>query len=306
MSKKIKDPGFGYNSTNKPNRLVNADGSFNIKHLNRHFSFSELYTYLISMPWWLFFLCVFSGYVIINLLFGSIYYTVGINHLSIQSVNSLQDFLNAFFFSTQTITTLGYGTISPVGNIAAFVAAFEAFLGLLSFSFFTGLLYGRFSRPKAAIRFSDTFVIRPFKKERALMFRLMNKRKNIMIEPEINVTIAVNTTTRKGEFKREFFELPLERKKIMYLPTTWTIVHEIDEGSPLFKYTNTELEQLNAEIFVLLEYYEDSFSQKVYQLHSYDFSQLELEKKFTSAYYFDTDGTAILDHKKLSQTEVMN
>lgn len=306
MSKKIKDPGFGYNSTNKPNRLVNADGSFNIKHLNRHFSFSELYTYLISMPWWQFFMFVFLGYVTINVLFGMIYYVVGINQLSLQSVNSSQDFLNAFFFSTQTITTLGYGTISPTGNVAAFVAAFEAFLGLLSFSFFTGLLYGRFSRPKAAIRFSETFVIRPFKKERALMFRLMNKRKNIMIEPEINVTIAINTTTKKGEFKREFFELPLERKKIMYLPTTWTIVHEINDGSPLCKYTNTELKQLNAEMFVLLEYYEDSFSQKVYQLHSYDFNQLELEKKFTPAYYFDADGTAVLDHEKLSKTEAIN
>lgn len=306
MSKKIKDPGFGYNSTNKPNRLVNADGSFNIKHLNRHFSFSELYTYLISMPWWLFFMFVFLGYVTINVLFGMIYYVVGIEQLTLKPVNSLQDFLNAFFFSTQTITTLGYGTISPVGNVAAFVAAFEAFLGLLSFSFFTGLLYGRFSRPKAAIRFSETFVIRSFKKERALMFRLMNKRKNIMIEPEINVTIAINRTTKNGEFKREFFELPLERKKIMYLPTTWTIVHEIDDGSPLCKYTNAELEQLNAEMFVLLEYYEDSFSQKVYQLHSYDFSQLELEKKFTSAYYFDADGKAVLDHDKLSKTETIN
>ena len=127
-----------------------------------------------------------------------------------------------------------------------------------------------------------------------------------MIEPEINVTIAINTTTKKGEFKREFFELPLERKKIMYLPTTWTIVHEIDDGSPLCKYTNTELKQLNAEMFVLLEYYEDSFSQKVYQLHSYDFNQLELEKKFTPAYYFDADGTAVLDHEKLSKTEAIN
>jgi inward rectifier potassium channel len=306
MRKHIKDPGFGYASSEKPNRLVNPDGSFNMKHVNKQFSFSELYTYLISMPWWLFFTLVFVGYIIVNLFFAFVYYVVGIEQLTLQSVNAFQDFLNAFYFSTQTITTLGYGAISPIGNAAALVASFESFLGLLSFSFFTGLLYGRFSKPKAAIRFSKTFVIRPFKKDRALMFRLMNKRKNIMIEPEINVTIAINKTTKNGEFKREFFELPLERKKIMYLPTTWTIVHEIDEDSPLHKYSETQFKELNAELFVLLEYYEDSFSQKVYQLHSYDFSRLEINRKFVPAHYFNTEGTTVLDHNKLSRTEVID
>ncbi|MGB0974426.1 MAG: ion channel [Flavobacteriaceae bacterium] len=305
MSRKIKDPGFGYRSGKAPQRLVNSDGSFNMKHLNKTFSLSEMYSYMIEMSWKKFFLLVFIGYILINLCFGLIYFIIGVDQLSVTNSSSLQNFLNAFYFSTQTITTLGYGSISPTGNIAAFVAAFEAFIGLLSFSFFTGLLYGRFSKPKAAIRFSDTFVVRQFKDERALMFRLMNKRKNIMIEPEINVTIAINKNVPSGEYKREFFQLPLERKKIMYLPTTWTIVHEIDKDSPLFKYTNMELKQLNAEIFVLLEYYEDSFSQKVYQLHSYDFNQLELDKKFVSAYFYDADGAAILDHAKLSETELV-
>lgn len=306
MPKHIKDPGFGYKSSNKPNRLVNADGAFNMKHLNKRFSFSELYTFLINMPWWSFFLLVFAGYIIVNTFFGIVYYAIGVEELTLKSVNTTQDFLNAFFFSTQTITTLGYGAISPIGNAAAFVAAFEAFLGLLSFSFFTGLLYGRFSKPKAAIRFSESFVIRDFKADKALMFRLMNKRRNIMIEPEINVTMAINYTNKNGEFKREFFELPLERKSIMYMPTTWTIVHEIDKGSPLYKFSDEQLKHLDAEIFVLLEYYEDTFSQKVYQLHSYHFDDLELDHKFIPAYYFDADGSAVLDHKKLSETQFIN
>ena len=306
MSKKIKDPGFGYDSSNTSHRLVNRDGSFNIKHLNKKFSFSEVYSYLIGMPWWAFFVLVFLGYIVVNLFFGALYYLIGIEQLTVKSAGFFNDFANAFFFSSQTITTLGYGAISPTGHLAAFIAAFEAFLGLLSFSFFTGLLYGRFSKPKAAIRFSNTFVIRRFKNETALMFRLMNKRKNIMIEPEVNVTIAINKVSDDGTFKRDFFQLPLERKKIMYLPTTWTIVHQIDETSPLFHYSNEELKQLNAEIFVLLEYYEDSFSQRVYQLHSYDFNQLEIDKKFTPAYYFDSEGVALLDHRKLSETIYMD
>lgn len=306
MPKHIKDPGFGYSSSNKPNRLVNADGSFNMTHLNKSFSFSELYTWLIDMSWFSFFFLVFAGYIVVNLFFGIIYYTIGIEELTLKSVSTTQDFLNAFFFSTQTITTLGYGAISPIGNISAFVAAIEAFLGLLSFSFFTGLLYGRFSKPKAAIRFSKSFVIREFKENKALMFRLMNKRKNIMIEPEINVTMAINYTDKNGHFKRQFFELHLERKSIMYMPTTWTIVHEIDKSSPLHKFSNDQFEELDAEIFVLLEYYEDTFSQKVYQLHSYHFDDLELNHSFIPAYYFDADGSTVLDHKKLSKTQFMN
>ena len=133
----------------------------------------------------------------------------------------------------------------------------------------------------------------------------MNKRKNIMIEPGINVTMAVNSTDANGEFKRQFFELALERKQIMYMPTTWTIVHEIDEDSPLYQYTDSEIETLQAELFLLIEYYEDAFSQNVYQMHSYDFNAVELGKQFVPAYYFDEFGNGVLDHNKLSETESM-
>lgn len=300
---KINDPGFGYKSNNKAKRLVNNDGSFNMKHVNGNFSVTELYSYLIHVSWGKFFFFVFIGYTLVNLLFATVYYSIGIEQLTLVRTTSSQDFINAFFFSSQTLTTLGYGAISPVGNAAGFVSSFEALIGLLSFSFFTGLIYGRFSKPKAAIRFSETMVLRPFKGKRALMFRLMNKRKNIMIEPGINVTMAVNSTDTNGTFKREFFELTLERKQIMYLPTTWTIVHEIDENSPLYQYTDSEIEALQAELFLLIEYYEDAFSQNVYQMHSYDFNTVEIGKRFVPAYYFDELGNAVLDHNKLSETE---
>jgi len=302
---KINDPGFGYKSDKKATRLVNNDGSFNMKHINRNFSISELYTYLIHVSWGKFFFFVFLGYTLVNLLFATLYYSIGIEQLTLVKTNSSQDFINAFFFSSQTLTTLGYGAISPVGNAAGFISSFEALIGLLSFSFFTGLLYGRFSKPKAAIRFSETMILRPFNGKRALMFRLMNKRKNIMIEPGINVTMAVNSTDEKGGFKRQFFELTLERKQIMYMPTTWTIVHEIDEDSPLYQYSDAEIGELQAELFLLIEYYEDAFSQNVYQLHSYDFNAVEIGKKFVPAYYFDSVGNGVLDHNKLSETESM-
>ncbi len=300
---KIKDPGFGYTSSIKSARMINSDGSFNIKHVNSKFSFSEIYSHLINMSWLKFLVLIFLGYTLTNIIFASLYVFFGLEQLSIVSQSFGQDFLHAFFFSAQTLTTLGYGLISPIGNIAGFISAFEALIGLLSFAFFTGLLYGRFSKPKAAIRFSDVMVLRPFKDGNALMFRLMNKRKNIMIEPEISVTMAVNELDDFGNVKRNFFKLNLEREHIMYLPTTWTIVHEINKKSPLNTYSFEAIEKLNAELFILIKYYEDAYAQQVYQIHSYSFDSIKSNNKFVDAYYFDQKGNAVLDHKKLSCTE---
>jgi inward rectifier potassium channel len=302
---KIKDPGFGYKTANSAKRMVNADGSFNLIHINKKFSVSEIYSRLINMTWIKFITLIFLWYFLLNILFAGIYFFIGIEHLTIEKSTPFQDFLNSYFFSAQTLTTLGYGLVSPQGNITAFISSLEALIGLIGFAFMTGLLYGRFSKPKAAIRFSDVMVLRPFKEKRAVMFRLMNKRTNVMIEPKIKVTLAINELDDKGVFSRKFFNLNLEREKIMYLPSTWTIVHEIEEGSPLYKYTDEQLLKLNAELLVLIEYYEDAFTQNVYQMHSYSFNDLRNNYRFTPAYYFDENGQAILDHGNLSKIESM-
>ena len=302
---KIKDPGFGYKTANSAKRMVNADGSFNLIHINKKFSVSEIYSRLINMTWIKFITLIFLWYFLLNILFAGIYFFIGIEHLTIEKSTPFQDFLNSYFFSAQTLTTLGYGSVSPQGNITAFISSLEALIGLIGFAFMTGLLYGRFSKPKAAIRFSDVMVLRPFKEKRAVMFRLMNKRTNVMIEPKIKVTLAINELDDKGGFSRKFFNLNLEREKIMYLPSTWTIVHEIEEDSPLYIYTDEQLLKLNAELLVLIEYYEDAFTQNVYQVHSYSFNDLRNNYKFTPAYYFDENGQAILDHGNLSKIESM-
>ncbi|MFD0962775.1 ion channel [Pseudofulvibacter geojedonensis] len=303
---KIKDPGFGYKTAASAKRMVNSDGSFNLRHINKKFSVSEIYSRLINMSWMRFIMLIFIWYGVLNLLFASMYYVIGVEHLTITKSTPYQDFLHAYFFSAQTLTTLGYGLISPQGNTTALVSSIEALIGLMGFALMTGLLYGRFSKPKAAIRFSDVLVLRPFKEKRAIMFRLMNKRVNVMIEPEITVTLAVNDIDDKGNLARKFFKLSLERDKIMYLPTTWTVVHEIDEKSPLKDYTDEQILALNAELLILIEYYEDDFAQNVYQMHSYSFDDLKGNSKFVPAYYFEESGQAILDHSKLSEIEKYN
>jgi len=306
MTKKIKDPGFGYKSKKNLKEVLNKDGSSNVIHLNSKFNVRDLYVYCIDLNWKKFFLLMTINYIALNVLFGLVYVLIGIEQITESKGVFFDDFLSGFFFSAQTLTTVGYGGISPVGIAANFIAAFEAMIGLLSFSFITGLLYGRFSKAKAALEFSDNLIIREFNDGKALMFRLMNSRKTVMIEPEIKVTLSISEKNEEGEYKRDFFEINLERDKIMYLPTIWTIVHKIDKNSPLYKYSEQEIKSLDAELYILIKYYEESYGQQVYQVASYDFSNLEYGVKFVPSYAFNKDGYTVLDHDKLSETETLS
>lgn len=303
MAQKVKDPGFGYNSQKNIRGIVNKDGTSNVIHVNKKFKIEDLYTFFIALPWWKFFLFVVLGYLALNIFFGGLYVAIGIEEITPSKGNLTDDFLNGFFFSAQTLTTVGYGGIAPQGIVANSIAAFEAMIGLLSFSFITGLLYGRFSRPKAAIRFSENFILRHFNEGDAIMFRLINRRKTLMIEPEITVTLSINEKEKSGIYKRNFYTLKLERNRIMYLPTIWTVVHEIDSESPLQKYSAEAIKSLDAKLYILLKYHEESFGQTVYQATSYDFSELKLHAKYKPSIYFDSEGFTILDHEKLNDVE---
>jgi len=302
MANKIKDPGFGYKATQNAKNIINKDGSSNVVHVNKKRNLDDLYSFFIDISWFKFFFLILLSYTLLNVLFGLVYTLIGIEEITKSTGNVFSDFLNGFFFSAQTLTTVGYGGIAPHGVTSNLIAAFEAMIGLLSFSFITGLLYGRFSKPKSAIKFSDHIILRDFKDKRAIMFRLMNSRKTVMIAPKISVTLSISD---KETSEKKYYDLGLERASIMYLPTVWTIVHEIDEKSPLYNFTNKEIAALNAELFMLLQYHEESFAQNVYQIYSYSFNDLEVDVRFTSSYKFDEEGYTVLDHDRLSEVERM-
>lgn len=306
MARKVKDPGFGEATTTASKRIVNKDGSFNIKHLNGKVGISALYAYLVDISWTRFFYLVFLAYFVLNVFFAIIYVNIGVQYISVTPESFVQDFVSAFFFSSQTITTLGYGAMAPQGIIAGIISSFQALIGLLSFSFVTGLLYGRFSKPKASIEFSDHIIYRDFKKGKALMFRLMNSKTDVMINPRVEVTLAITeSATKKNDFERNFYQLELERDQITYLPTTWTLVHEITEQSPIYKFSKEELKNLNGEFLIMITYYDEAFNEEVYKLHSYTFEELRMDVAFKKAFYFDDEGYTVLDHHKISHTEKM-
>lgn len=307
MAKQVKDPGFGHKSFKNARKIINEDGSSNVIHVNRKRGLQDLYSHLIDIPWWKFFLFVFLVYTVINILFAILYNLIGIEQITPSTGNIWRDLFNGFFFSAQTITTVGYGGIAPQGLIANVIASFQAMIGLMGFSFITGLLYGRFSKPKAAVKFSKNIIVRDFKKSRALMFRLMNSRKSVMIEPTVTVTLAVSEFEGETKnYKRNFYQLKLEREKIMYLPTIWTLVHELDDKSPLTKYSNEELKELDAELYILMQYHDEAFSQKLFKIYSYKFDKLKTDVQFEISSSFDEEGYTLLDHDKLDQFKAMN
>ncbi|GLB49747.1 ion channel [Neptunitalea lumnitzerae] len=300
MFHKVNDPGFGNFSTKNIQRYVNKDGRFNIKHINKKRNISAAYTFLISISWLKFFVLVISCYTVINIVFAFIYLLAGIENLTSSTGSPLHDFFNAFFFSAQTITTVGYGGISPRGIITGLISSFEAMLGLICFSFITGLLYGRFSKPKASAQFSEDIVVNKHLGTHKIMFRVMNSRKSVMIRPKVDVILLLPEAVGDS-FKSSFYTLDLERNAITYLPTTWTIVHDIDDNSPLSNYKVENLANLNAELIILLSYYDDAFNQEVHQVHSYLLRELKIDYTFEKAFSFNDDGIMELDHDKFDR-----
>lgn len=303
MAKTVKDPGIGLSSDEQAKRFINPDGSFNIKHVNRKTSISRSYSYLISISWFEFFSWVILGYVGVNALFAIIYTILGIAAISEPTGNVLHDFMNAFFFSAQTITTVGYGAMAPKGLLFGVISSFEALVGLLSFSFITGLLYGRFSKPKANISFSKKLILKTHKGIDCLMFRLMSRSTNVMIRPRVEVTLVLSQESEDKKYVNSFYSMDLERNRITYLPTTWTIVHPVNDSSPLAAFDRNELADLHGEILILVSYYDESFAQEVHQVYSYMLGDLQVDSAFVPAFHYGKDGYTILDHDKLSKTK---
>ncbi len=260
------DLGLGLRSGAR--RWMNKDGSINVRRAGLPwFRPYELYHRLITMGGARFLALLFIGYMLANLLFAGVYLAVGMEHFLRPGGNGFADkFLDAFFFSAQTLTTVGYGHISPQSHLASAVAALESLLGLLSFALATGLLYGRFSRPHAQIRFSSHAVVAPYRGGAGFMFRFVNKRSNQLIEVEATVVLS-RLDPQTGA--RRFHTLALERNRINLFPANWTVVHPIDDASPLAGMDAAALRQINPEFIVLVKAFDDTFSQTIYQRTSY-------------------------------------
>jgi len=297
------DPGLTQKYTGRLQRAIEKDGSFNVRKKGvglRNFHFNQ---FLINISWLKFFLVILSGYILVNAIFAGLFLIAGIRNIQGGDASSpLNAFLSAFFLSVHTLTTVGYGTIAPNSFWTNVIASLEALVGLMGLALATGLLYGRFSRPSTRIVYSEHAIISPFRDRTSLQFRIANMRTNTLMELEARVMV-MTVTGSADNHKREYHALTLERPAIYFLPLTWTIVHPIDEKSPLFGKTSEDLASSQTEVLILIKAFDDTFGQFVHSRYSYRFDEIRWGARFLPAFSITDDGDMALELNRLSELE---
>ncbi len=274
-------------------RLVNPDGNFNVvrKGMSK-FDWGDLYHLLLTLSWAKLFAVVGAGYVITNVLFAFMYLAVG------DGVENMRegDFFDAFFFSVQTMATIGYGAMYPKTLFANILVAIEALLGLLGVSVGSGLVFARFSLPKARVMFSRIAVVAPHNGIPTLMFRVANERQSWILEAEVNVSLVISEITKEGEAMRRFYKLPLFRNQSSLFALTWTVMHPIHDSSPLYGVTLEEMLEKEMEILITITGIDQTVSDNIHAHHSYIPTEILWNHKFADILSKTRDGKRSVDY----------
>lgn len=301
--KKAQDPGLGVKFSKSVKQLMNPDGSYNIKRVGAVTGFRDIYKYLIDAPVWKFALFLVSAFICVNLLFSIAYLIIGVDDIT-GGEQFGNPFAIALYFSAQTLTTVGYGHLAPKGNMVSIVAAFEAFVGLIGFAVATGVLYGRFSRPSAKVAFTHNVLYTEHNGYPAVMFKMVNRRNNVLLNTKVSVMLSLHEkTSHEGNYLRDYYSLNLEVDSVRYFPLTWTIVHVINEDSPLYELGLDEIRRRRAEMLILLEAFDETFSQNIIQKHSYAADRWLEGFRFKRNFAADEKGKIVLNIHGLNELE---
>jgi inward rectifier potassium channel len=304
-AKSVANSGLGTDSSGVGGRFFNKNGNANVRQRGyRFFEHISWYHTMLSLPGWKFLSIIFCTYLLINLVFAILYLSIGLEHISGMVANSpLEKFAEAYFFSAQTFTTVGYGRLSPTGFLMSFTASFEALIGLLSFALATGLFYGRFSRPRAFLAFSKVAIMAPFRDGVAFMFRMAPFKNNNLSDAEVKMTLALSVDDGGRQVNR-FYPLVLDFDKVNVLSTNWTVVHPIDDKSPFFGLSNADLLAAKAEVLVFVKAFDDTFSNTVMARTSYLAHEMLFGARFLPMYEQSTTGSfTVVDLSKIDDTE---
>jgi inward rectifier potassium channel len=294
-----RDLGFGSLALRPHYRLLNRNGSFNVRRLHEGF-LDRLFGYhaLLNLSWPKFFSLLGVWYMAINALFAICYLALGPGALQGSFEGPL--FWRAFFFSIHTFATVGYGNIIPVSFLANALVAIQTLFGLLSLAVATGLVFARFSRPNALVLYSRSALIAPYHDLASFQFRIVNGRRSQLLNVQ---ALVMHSRFEKvdGARVRRFYTMELERNFVAVFPANWTVVHPISPQSPLYGWTKEQLLEAEAEFLVLINAVDETFSQTVYTRTSYSADEMEWGRRFAMM-FFEEGGQAVLDLERLNET----
>ncbi len=301
-----RDLGFGSVVASESRlRLLNRDGTFNVERRGLGLRASlSLYYSLLTLTWPRFLGLLALHYLVANALFAAAFYACGPGALAGSAMAAgWARYMEDFFFSVQTLSTIGYGEMVPAGMPANLLVTLESMVGLLFFAVATGLVFARFSRPMADIAFSERAVVAPYRGGSGFMFRIANRRRNELVEVSAKVIFA-RMEGRDGRPMRRFDELPLERNRVTIFPLSWTIVHPIDEHSPLAGMGPRDLEAVDGEFLVLLTGIDESYFQRVYARSSYKAAEVVWNARFADILHHPRAGEPVtVDVRRLHDVE---
>jgi inward rectifier potassium channel len=275
-------------------QIKNHDGRFHIPNMDAwHTYWRDPYHLLLTIPRLGFASIVLAVYLTINSLFALAYLAGGKCLEGARPGN----FADAFFFSVQTLGSIGYGIVHPITFYANCIVTLEAIVSLLLIAVLTGLAFARFSRPHAKVIFSNTVVIDMYNGVPTLMLRIANERQNTIIEAQLQVYLLLDEITQEGHFMRRFHELKMIRNRTPALSLTWTPMHTIDADSPLFGHTAQSLTQLNAQIQVAIAGIDETVYHTISARHNYATQDILYHHRFADIIVLQENGDRHIDYR---------
>jgi inward rectifier potassium channel len=269
------------------------NGNFEIMGLNVwHSYWRDPYHLFLTIPWTGFVLLIFGSYVAINTLFA-LAYVLGGDCIANARPGS---FVDAFFFSVQTLASIGYGAMYPKTTYANIIVTIEAIVGVMGIAVMTGLAFARFSRPTARVMFSRVAVILPQDGVPTLMFRAANQRRNSILEAQMRVYLMRDEITAEGHFMRRIHDLKLLRQQTPGFALSWSVMHVIDESSPLYGMTPESLSQTNCLLMISLTGIDETVAQVVHARHSYSANDILWNNRFVDILHHASDGHRYIDY----------
>ncbi|NVO07020.1 MAG: Inward rectifier potassium channel [Rhodoferax sp.] len=283
--------------------LSPGEGNFRLEKIGvKQFELGDPYHFALAISWTQFFVGLIAVYLLINLVFALLYYLAPGSVVNLPA-GSLVD---AFFFSIETLATVGYGNMAPVTLYSHVISAIEIIVGMVLTATMTGLVFVRFSRPKAKVLFANHAVVSRSGGQAQLMIRIGNGRMHALYDASVRVTTLVTATSPDGQQFRRMVDLDLQRFDLPFFPLTWTLIHVITDDSPLAELRQIDqqgLMQSGLRILVSMTMRDPSLGAQVYAAHSYTPQDIALDMRYGDAITVMDENHSVADMGKISDME---